>query len=137
MRLFLVGDPFHFDHRIHIVVRAQDIAAAQLALGALVDEDPLLLFNLDIDWFHQTTARFETIAWINIDVLRMQALRAMVSIARTHNFIPAVAAGEILNFFAEFFRHTIIIRLAQLSSSRKIRKSELLRAVRIYPGSPS
>lgn|GEM_PF-2184957 len=59
--------------------------------------------------FHQTATARGSVSGIDVDMLGVEADRAVVSIACAYNTLPALLAGEVLYIFLKFLCHIFII----------------------------
>lgn len=75
----------------------------QAATLAFIINNIGVTFNLRTDRFHVPAAISLPVARINVNVLRPKTFGTMIGIARTLNFMSAMAANKIFNFALEFF----------------------------------
>jgi hypothetical protein len=66
------------------------------ALRATLDDEILVALDPRRYRFHQATAIRCPVARTDVDVLRIEAVRAMICVAVTSHVPPAVLAGEVL-----------------------------------------
>jgi hypothetical protein len=62
--------------------------------------------RFDRDGAHRTAAIGRAIPWIDIDMARPQAKRAMIGVAVARDARPAMAADEIFDAALEAFAHS-------------------------------
>jgi hypothetical protein len=92
---------------VHVVFLDDFIFSNVLAFHALLNQDILPFFQLNVNGLHQAAAFRGAVTGINVHVLAPKTMRAMVGITVAFYFRPAIFAGEIFDFPLEFFRHKI------------------------------
>jgi hypothetical protein len=106
------------DHCVDVIALRGAAAALDPAAGATVHEHMSPAFEENVDRLHEASALGSTIAWVDVDVQRVQALRAVVRPAVTAVGCPAVLAAEVLDATSE--GHDTILPLSAVTRWRTL-----------------
>jgi hypothetical protein len=85
------------DHRVDVIALRGAAAPLDAAAGAAVHQHVTTAFEEYGDWRHQAATVGFAIAWIDVDVLGVEAGAAVVRVAVAAVGLAAVLAGEVLD----------------------------------------